>query len=199
MNRLTKSIPAALAFMFLISCNTFHINQSSIQKVLSSSKNKPNNNSNDYDIMDKDGNGNENLDINIDTNKNKEDEDTLKELILLSSTNLDNSTLSALRSEVAFAAADCDADTFSNAPRFPPVGIIRNTTFECFFMANDFESNWATLTTEYISCLRPVKKARAGEFFQEVGFIEFFRRHYPRSFEIQDSNEVHTPRPFFNT
>ena len=106
MNRLTKSIPAALAFMFLISCNTFHVNQSSIQKVLSSSKNKPNNNSNDYDIMDKDGNGNENLDINIDTNKNKEDEDTLKELILLSSTNLDNSTLSALRSEVAFAAAD---------------------------------------------------------------------------------------------
>ena len=39
MNRLTKSIPAALAFMFLISCDTFHINQSSIQKVLSSSKN----------------------------------------------------------------------------------------------------------------------------------------------------------------
>jgi hypothetical protein len=85
MNRLTKSIPAALLFMFLkISCNTFHINQSSIQKVLSSSKNKPNNKSNDDDdIMDKDkdGNGNENLDINIDTDKNKEDEDTLKDLI----------------------------------------------------------------------------------------------------------------------
>jgi len=96
------------------------------------------------------------------------------------------STFRVLKSEVAHAAKDFDDDTFVSFNFFPPIGVVHNSAYDCPYIIN--ETDWDSLLSAQLedSDRVTVKKV---ELLQEVGFIEFFRHHYPRSFELQDNDE----------
>jgi len=95
--------------------------------------------------------------------------------------------MDVLKSDVKFAAKDFSEDTFDNELVFGPIAIMRGEgIIDCPELSPDIKvgnnmSEWDDMVKR-----KGVKywDGRSGEFFQEVGFIEFLRNHYPRSFTV---------------
>lgn len=97
-----------------------------------------------------------------------------------------------LKPEVAFAATVFAKDTFDNTLLFGPIGIMRGAgIIDCPHLSPDTQINgsraaWDALVGKEVSTW----DGRSGEFFQEVGFIEFLRNYYPNSFTIVSDEDA---------
>jgi len=115
-----------------------------------------------------------------------ESNDTSSFLLETSSILLENSTKLVLKPNIQIIAAPYfDSNSMQNTILFPPIGIVRDNEFECKSYPWDKQmSQWGSFVSTYLS---HTNKQRKGEFLQEVGFIEFFQHHYPRSFMVNST------------
>ena len=94
-----------------------------------------------------------------------------------------------LRSNVKFAAKYFDDNVFSSHEIFPHVGVARSETMdECLLVPPEASESFDW--TEFLAVHSDLVAKRGSpqkiseEMLQEVGFIEMFRNHYPRSFFV---------------
>ena len=98
------------------------------------------------------------------------------------------STENVLQWKVKFAAKFFDRNSFDD-DIFPYVGIVRSKTMqECILVPPepDRSFHWETFLTLHSKSVakRGSPPKISEELLQEIGFIEMFRNHYPKSFII---------------
>jgi len=108
-------------------------------------------------------------------------------------TSFRTSTKSVLKHHIGLiSASQFDEDSMQDPLLFPPIGIVRDSSFECKSYPWDSEVfEWDLFILNYKEREKHSGN-RNGEFLQEVGFIEFLWRHYPRSFVINSTASENT-------